>query len=48
VKDNTTQKLLFAFAVLAAITLAVWSGAVAEVEVPNTGATPASAFGTAF
>ena len=47
-KDNTTQKLLFAVAVLAAITLAVWSGAVANVEVPTATATPSGAFTTPF
>ena len=47
-KDNTTQKLLFAVAVLAAITLAVWSGAVAQVEAPVAGTTPSGGFSTPF
>ena len=47
-KDNTTQKLLFALAVFAAITLAVWSGAVATVEAPQAGTAPAGAFTTPF
>jgi hypothetical protein len=48
VKDITPQKLLFAFAVLAAVTLAVWSGAVAQVEAPVAAATPSGGFNTPF
>ena len=47
-KDNTTQKLLFAVVAIAAITLAVWSGVQADVEAPaQAGSTPA-AFATPF
>jgi hypothetical protein len=47
VKDNTTQKLLFTLLVLAAVSLAVWSGVKAEVEAPARAGVPAG-FATPF
>ena len=44
---NTTQKLLFALAVVLAVSLAVWGGAKANVEQPVT-ASQSGGFNTPF
>ena len=47
-KDNTTQKLLFAVLVLAAVSMAVWTGARTEVEAPAQASAPAASLATPF
>jgi hypothetical protein len=47
-KDNTTQKLVLAIAVLAAISFAVWAGLSTSVETPVSTAVPHGAFTTPF
>jgi hypothetical protein len=47
-EDNTTQKLVFALAVFAVLSFAVWTGFATEVEAPAQAATQASAMLTPF
>lgn len=45
---NTTQKLLFALAVMLAVSLAVWGGAKANVEAPVQPSAQSGGFNTPF
>ena len=47
-EDNTPQKLLFAFAILAAVSFAVWSGFATSVETPAPAAAAGSGLLTPF
>jgi hypothetical protein len=48
VKDNTTQKLLFAVLVFAAVSMAVWAGVRTAVEAPARASAPAASFAIPF
>ena len=45
---NTTQKLVFALAVFAVVSFAVWAGFAADVEAPAPAASQASGLLTPF
>jgi hypothetical protein len=47
-EEDTTQKLVFALAVFALVSFAVWTGFAADVETPAPAATQASGMLTPF
>ena len=47
-KDNIVPKIVFATAVVAAITFAIWTGLATQVEASDAGATPHGAYTTPF
>lgn len=47
-KDNIVPKIVFATAVVAAITFAIWTGLVTQVESPEAGAVPHGAYTVPF
>jgi hypothetical protein len=47
-KDNIVPKIVFATAVVAAITFAIWTGLATQVEAPDAGAAPHGAYTTPF
>jgi hypothetical protein len=47
-KDNILPKIVFATAVVAAVTFAIWTGLATSVEAPGMGAAPHGAYTTPF